>query len=76
MVLSDRQKSERHESFKSYLSSMGLYDKGSEHGAMIGQSVEELSETFRLQCHDAVSAGWTATIFNDLMARWLAKGRL
>ena len=62
--------SKRHDFFKKRLQELGVYDKDSDYGGMLGKSVEELSETFASQGHSGASAELTLALFSMLFKEW------
>ena len=62
--------SKRHDFFKKRLQELGVYDKDSDYGGMLGKSVEELSETFAKQGHSGTSAELTLALFSMLFKEW------
>ena len=61
----------RHEFFIRRLKEMGLYDKDSDYGGLVGKWVEELSKTFADQRHSGESAATTRAVFNQLMDEYM-----
>ena len=60
----------RDEFFKRRLRELGAYDKDSDYEGMIGEAVEQLSDTFSKQGHSGMSAAVTMGLFNQLMDEW------
>ena len=59
--------SNRHSLFQKRLTELGMYDEDSDYDGMIGEAVEELSETFANQGHSGMSAVITTGLFMQLM---------
>jgi hypothetical protein len=63
----------RHEMFKKRLQELGCYAKDDADGVydgMIGEAVEELSETFANQGHSGMSANIVTGLFASLMKEY------
>jgi len=62
--------SRRHSLFQKRLTELGMYDEDSDYDGMIGEAVEELSETFANQGHSGMSAIITLALFNTLFEEY------
>lgn len=63
----------RHQFFVERLKQLGMFDKDSDYGGMIGEAVKDLSALFMKQGHSGQSAEITLKLFNLLMKEWLEK---
>ena len=62
--------SNRHNLFQKRLTELGMYDEDSDYDGMLGEAVEELSETFANQRHSGMSAIVTLALFNALFEEY------